>query len=215
MEKYKLYKVENIENGWVYIGSTTLTIKKRQQDHLQRANKGQGHNFQEAIATYGSEAFVWEQIDSAETINELALKEKKYILEYNSQAQGYNQDAGGGFKKIVYQYSVSDGLLVGQHDSLESAGNAVGAFKSSISKAALEVNKTCNGYYWSYSSTFPNHLTDLRKKKIQQFTLESEFVNEFNSVSEASKLTGCNKSGIAKVSRKERKSCGGYYWRYK
>jgi hypothetical protein len=79
----------------------------------------------------------------------------------------------------------------------------------------LEVNKTCNGYYWSYSSTFPNHLADLRKKKIQQFSLESEFVNEFDSVSEASKQTGCNKSGIAKVSRKERKSCGGYYWRYK
>jgi hypothetical protein len=30
----------------------------------------------------------------------------------------------------------------------------------------------------------------------------------------ASKHTGFNKTGIGKVSRRERKSCGGYYWNY-
>jgi len=65
----------------------------------------------------------------------------------------------------------------------------------------LSVNKVSNGFVWSYSSTFPANLKDHRKKVVQQFSLEGEFINEFKSVSEASKLTGCNKTGIGKVSR--------------
>jgi hypothetical protein len=45
-------------------------------------------------------------------------------------------------------------------------------------------------------------------------TLEGEFLTEYKSVSEASKLTGCNRTSIAKVCRGERKSCGGYNWKY-
>ena len=215
MIKGIIYKVENISNGAVYIGATTKSLDARQKDHIERANIGDSGKFQNAIATFGVEVFSWSQIDTAISSDQLAKKEKEYILQYDSKENGLNSSAGGEIMKTVYQYSIEDGALVGKYDCLKDAGNAVGAFKSSISKAALEVNKTCNGYYWSYSSTFPNHLTDLRKKKIQQFTLDGEFVNEFDSVSKASKQTGCNMSGIAKVSRKERKSCGGFYWKFK
>jgi hypothetical protein len=78
----------------------------------------------------------------------------------------------------------------------------------------LSVNKVSNGFVWSYSSTFPKHINDNRKKVVQQFSLDGKFVNEYKSVSEASKLTGCNKTSIAKVCRGERKSCGGYNWVY-
>ena len=212
---YIIYKAENISNGAVYIGATTKSLDARQKDHIERANRGDSGRFQKAIATFGAEAFSWNQIDTGASIDELAQKEKKYILQYDSKENGLNSSAGGEIMKTIYQYSIEDGVLVGKYDCLKDAGNAVGAFKSSISKAALEVNKTCNGYYWSYSSTFPNHLKDLRKKKIQQFTLDGEFVNEFNSVSEASKQTGYNKTSIAKVCRSERKSSGGYYWKFK
>jgi hypothetical protein len=49
---------------------------------------------------------------------------------------------------------------------------------------------------------------------VQQFSLEGTLINEFKSVSEAAKLTGCNKTSIAKVCRGERQSCGGYNWMY-
>ncbi|WP_394342573.1 hypothetical protein [Tenacibaculum discolor] len=48
-----------------------------------------------------------------------------------------------------------------------------------------------------------------------QLTLDDEFVAEFNSVSEASKITGLNKTSIAKVCRGERNKCGEFKWRYK
>ena len=79
----------------------------------------------------------------------------------------------------------------------------------------LSVNKVSNGFVWSYSSTFPIHINDNRRKVVQQLTLEGEFLTEYKSVSEASKLTGCNKTSIAKVCRGERQSCGGFSWKFK
>src|SRR5690554_4833484 len=167
--KFKVYKAENVENGWVYIGSTTSTVEKRKLDHLQKAYKGQGHYFQEAIATYGPEAFVWEQIDTASTINELASKEKKYIREYNSKEEGFNMDVGGGFKKLVYQYKL-DGKLINTYNELQDAANAVNADKKSISAACLGKIKTCKSYYWSYDLLEEYEpVADKRIKKVQQY----------------------------------------------
>jgi group I intron endonuclease len=209
-----IYKVTNTKNDKIYIGATTKSLEDRKKDHLKKSKKGKSYVFQNAIATYGADAFKWEKVDFATTTDELAKKEKEYILEYNSKEEGYNSDSGGGIQKTVYQYAVKDGQLINSYDCLENAGSAVGADKRSISSAALGVNKTCNGFVWSYSSTFPTDFKDNRRKVVQQFSLEGEFINEFKSVSEASKLTDCNKTSIAKTCRGERKSCGGYLWRY-
>jgi hypothetical protein len=78
----------------------------------------------------------------------------------------------------------------------------------------LHRSNSSNGYVWTYSSTFPKDINDIRKKVVFQLTLEGEFITEYKSVSEASKLTGCNKTSIAKTCRDERKSCGGFSWKY-
>ena len=82
MENNKIiYKATNSVNGFVYVGATTKTIRDRKKDHLSKATSGESGKFQEAISTYGAEAFFWEQIDTASSIDELALKEKQYIQE--------------------------------------------------------------------------------------------------------------------------------------
>ena len=48
-----------------------------------------------------------------------------------------------------------------------------------------------------------------------QLNCHSEKINQFQSVVEASKVTGINKSSIAKVLRGERKMAGGYFYNYK
>ncbi|MFD2528895.1 NUMOD1 domain-containing DNA-binding protein [Polaribacter marinaquae] len=55
---------------------------------------------------------------------------------------------------------------------------------------------------------------DKRRKKVCQYNMQGEFVREFESVAEASKYSGCNKTSIAKVCREERKTCGGFIWKY-
>jgi group I intron endonuclease len=210
-----IYKVTNTKNDKIYIGATTKSLEDRKKDHLKKSKKGKSYAFQNAIATYGADAFKWEEIDKTSTKDELAKKEKEYILEYNSKEQGYNSDSGGGIQKTVYQYDFIKGELVDKYTNLSIAGAVIGLNKQDLSKVCLSVNKLSNGFFWTYDfveNFIP--LKDRRKKKVHQYNLQGEFVNEFNSVSEASKHTGCNKTGIGKVSRGERKSCGGYLWRY-
>ena len=213
-QDYKIYKAENIENGFVYVGATTKSLEERIVDHLQKASKGTGSYFQEAIGTYGPEAFTWEQIDTAYNENELAQKEKNYILTYNSVEEGYNSDSGGGIKKTVYQYSKEDGSLVAEYNSLENAANTVSANKKSISNVCLGQNKTCKGFYWSYSDSFTLPL-DLRKRKVLQCDLEGNVIKEYESVSEASRLVDISKTCISRVCRGEREQSGGFLWKYK
>ena len=209
-----VYRVIHKTSGKSYIGVTTKSLEARKKDHVKKSKKGKSYAFQFAIATYGSEAFTWTQTDTGSSLDELAQKEKEYILKYNSKEAGFNCDNGGSIPKTVFQYSLS-GTLINSFSSLANAGNAVSAAKSGISKAALGISKTCKGYYWSYSSTFPKHINDNRRKVVHQLTMEGEFVSEYESVSEASKQTGYNKTSIAKVCRGERKNCGGSLWRYK
>ena len=212
-----IYKVTHNPSRQSYIGATTKSVNERRMDHIQRANRGETGKLQEAIATYGPEAFNWVQVDTAITTDELAQKEKDYVIKYDSKENGYNSDAGGGIQKTVYQYSIEDGSLIAKYDCLQNAGNAVNATKQNISMACLGVNKTCKGYRWSYStssSTSPKNLEDERRKRVIQFDMYDKVIAKYKSIAEASRVTGINKCSIAKVCRLERKQAGGYCWRY-
>jgi predicted GIY-YIG superfamily endonuclease len=210
-----LYKVENKINGQVYIGATTNSLHQRKLDHEERANRNEENKFHKAISTYGADTFKWEQIDTAYNNDELAQKEKAYIIQYDSKVKGYNADAGGGIKKTVYQYSIKDGSLIQKFDCLENAANAVSSYKNSIGNACIGQNKTCKGYYWSYNFSVPfNPEKDLRKKEVIQYSLSGKPLAVYESVAEASKQSGISKTCISRCCRGEREKTGGYIWKY-
>ncbi|WP_367756131.1 NUMOD1 domain-containing DNA-binding protein [Flavobacterium sp. WC2430] len=209
-----IYKVVNTITEEVYIGSTSKSIEERKQDHLQKASKKVGSYFQEAIGTYGPEAFTWEEIDTASTNDELALKERKYIFEYNSVEDGYNSDRGGGIKKTVYQYNL-DGSLNTTYEDLTTAGNSINVRKQDVSRACWSVNHTLGGYLWSYDYKEQFVIEpDTRKKQVIQYNLEGEELARFVSASEASRKTEVSKTCITRCCRGERKNSGGYIWKY-
>jgi len=142
-------------------------------------------------------------------------RRKKYVIHYDSKENGYNSDSGGGIQKTVYQYAIEEGSLVNTFDCLESAANVVSAYKTCVGNACISQNKTCKGYYWSYSLSAPFILQDDRRsKKVIQMDLEGSFLTEYNSVAEASKATGVSKTCISKVCRGERGISGGFIWKY-
>jgi group I intron endonuclease len=215
MSNFIIYKAENTFTGEVYVGATSKSLIERKNDHLQKSSKGSDGFFHQAIGTYGSDSFVWTEVDSASSINELAEKETEYIYLYDSFQNGYNSDKGGGFKKTVYQYNVETGELVNSYDDLVSAANAVNANKRSISNVCLHTNKTCKGYNWSYSSTIEaNSILDLRRKTVNQISLDGDIVACYKSASEASRKTGISKTCITRCCRGEREQSGGFLWKY-
>ncbi len=209
-----IYKVVNNLTQEVYIGATTKSIEERKTDHLQKASKKVGSYFQEAIGTYGPDAFSWEQIDTASSNDELASKEIRYISEYNALEKGLNSDSGGGIKKTVYKYNL-DGSLSESFENLTLASETIGVRKQDISRACWNVNQSLGGYLWSYENLeafVPEH--DNRKKEVIQSFLDGNFIAQYISVAEASRKSGLSKTCIARCCRGERENSGGFLWKY-
>jgi group I intron endonuclease len=84
--------------GKVYIGQTVKSLAKRKSQHKFMTLKGDRRTaFHIALLDEGFDNFAWEQIDAADTAEELSQKEKRWIAHYKSSnpAHGYNHTDGG------------------------------------------------------------------------------------------------------------------------
>lgn len=91
-----IYKISNTINDKVYIGLTCLPLNKRWIQHKADARRGDPKPLYRAMRKYGLDKFRVEQIDSAETLEELGEKERYYIALYHSVSpNGYNLTCGG------------------------------------------------------------------------------------------------------------------------
>lgn len=94
-----IYKAQNLINGKIYIGQTTLNLDVRKRQHINSWKYGIKYPFTLAIKKYGAENFVWDIIfqDDSITIEELNDIESYYIDRYNSSIEknGYNLRACG------------------------------------------------------------------------------------------------------------------------
>lgn len=52
-----------------------------------------------------------------------------------------------------------------------------------------------------------------KRIKVQQFTLDDEYISTFESITEAEKVTGIHKGNIARVLRGDSHTAGGFKWR--
>lgn len=87
-----IYKITNIQNNKVYIGQTIRPIEQRFHRHLNDAiNNILDTHLARAIRKYGKNSFIIEEIDNAQTQNELNQKEQYWIKFYNSVKNGYNE----------------------------------------------------------------------------------------------------------------------------
>lgn len=113
-----VYKATNLTNGKVYIGQTTRSIRDRIYKHLWlcRQDKENYTPFQTAIRECGEDNFKFEIIDTADTIEELNVKEEYWISLYNSTdpSFGYNIIRGGG----NFVKSERTKRLIGDHTKL-------------------------------------------------------------------------------------------------
>ncbi|MBP5469873.1 MAG: GIY-YIG nuclease family protein [Candidatus Riflebacteria bacterium] len=92
-----IYKISTTKSNKVNIGQTTKTVEERYQLHLGARNSRSKKTLHLYLAMkkYGIETFSVEQIDNAETREELNEKEKYWIEYYDSINNGYNMMPGG------------------------------------------------------------------------------------------------------------------------
>ena len=93
-----IYKITNKLNNKVYIGQTTRDIQVRFDEHMR--DQTSSDYFHTAVRKYGKDSFLVEQIDTANTLEELNEKEIYWINHFRSfigfdDCNGYNSSLGG------------------------------------------------------------------------------------------------------------------------
>lgn len=227
-----IYLITNRINDKKYVGQTITTLKQRFSQHVTHS-KNSNQAICKAIAKYRKENFIIEKIEMVddlskkELVEKLNVLEKKYIQEYKSltSQHGYNIDIGGAscsyFSKPVDVYNL-DANIIHRFDS----ANEVSRFYE------IDVNTVtniCNGkqnrcmkhdvIFRYQNEPFDKYDTTLiipNSKNIYQFTMDGDFVGEYNSAYDAVRTFNLDihPTCLSKAAR-ENKTAGGYVWSYK
>jgi group I intron endonuclease len=94
-----IYKFTHIETGRSYVGQTIQDPNRRRLEHISGSRYStQTYHFHNALKKYGIDAFTFEVIATATTLEELNLLEEKYVEQFDSINNGFNIRQAGGNK---------------------------------------------------------------------------------------------------------------------
>ena len=186
---YTVYQHRNLKNGKSYVGMTSRKPK-------YRWNNGNG---------YKNNSKMWKDIQNSdwnkdwehniigkfEDKQEALNLEEMFIWLFDSTNEGYNTSAYSSHSCKHLEES-----------------------KRKISEA-----NTGEKAYW-----YGKHFSEEHRKKISQskggrgilqFSKNGEFIAEYPSLVEAERHTGCHHQNICNCCKGNRKSAGGFIWKYK
>lgn len=203
-----IYKIVNNIDGTIYVGQTIYDIGKRFREH-KHASLTQKTYLYNAMRKYGVENFTIEQIDSANSLEELNNKEIYWIKELNSKAPyGYNIAEGGEGIKGFHHSKATRELL-----KLKSTGNTNACGKHKVS---IEGRNNMSNAHKGKASCFKNHTIESRQKLSISHNKKVKCVETqeiFASSLIASKKIGIP-NHIGQCCNKKRITCGGFHWEW-
>lgn len=118
-------------------------------------------------------------------------------------------------QKVVLQYDLS-GNFIREFDSVISISNEYGYNSGNIASCCRGIALSTNGYIWRYKDEFLEIDLDklnYKKRKVNQYDLEGNFINSYDSISEASNF-GFNEGNIQDCCVYRSKSHRGFMWGY-
>lgn len=121
-------------------------------------------------------------------------------------------------KKLIpiLQFSL-DGVFLKEWKSAREADESLNISYKCISGVCRGHRKTTGGFIWKFKDEnriIKPKYVDIRYI-VNQYNLNNEFIQEFISSSEASRITKISRSHINAVCLGKRKSAGGFIWKYK
>ena len=108
-----IYKITNLINNKCYIGQTIKTLNTRKLQHINTSKRNieVSHHLYSSFNKYGIDNFIFEEIDTANTIDELNKKESYWIEYYQSTNPnlGYNLKGGGANQYLTMEVKLKIG----------------------------------------------------------------------------------------------------------
>lgn len=94
-----IYKFTHIESERSYIGQTIQDPNRRRLEHIADSRyTTKEYHFHNALRKYGIDAFIFEVIAEAASLEELNKLEEHYVEQYDSINNGFNIRHAGGNK---------------------------------------------------------------------------------------------------------------------
>lgn len=131
-------------------------------------------------------------------------------------AKGTKTYDKNGMSKIVEKYDL-EGNFLERFNSLREAAESIGKDFKNISTCCRGITKSAYGFIWkyvgkSYKPTIKNVVSIEKRKKVFQYDMDGNFIQEYESQSCASRMTGIKH--ISGVCLGKLNFSGGYQWRY-
>lgn len=194
MKSNEVYKITNKVTNKIYIGITNQGSGARYRHHWYESRIGEPSPIHRSMAKYGEDNFTLEIIDFADTYDELKEKEKYWIKQYNStdKSIGYNLTEGG------------DGTFGRKHSEETKDKIRQKAFGRKVSEETKrKMSETRLGKCSDKQREHLLKLTVVQSKKIYQYDTDFNLIGEYNSIKEASKITGIDRNTIGRQLKKE------------
>ena len=233
---YCMYFLKNPNK--VYVGSTKISgnpiesgngFWTRWRMHLYYFKRSKGHTLvlQEAYNKYGLDNIYFKILEIIEDKSSILEREQFWINKLNSHVNGYNtnpfSDGSRGkvvpknlWGKKVIQYD-TNGNKIAEYATAREATRQTGISYKDIHKNCVGQLITSGNYVWRFENDpFLKYRIipkiDVRKKIIRQYSLDGNFMREFNTISEASRECNITLSNISMCLRGQRNMAGGYKW---
>lgn len=192
-----IYRITNAKTGKVYIGQTTHTLRDRWRLHCTPGSTCS--LLKQAIQEYGKDAFTMEQVDTAETREELNRKEVAWIERENSMhPHGYNVDKGG----YHIQYTDAARKKMSDHHADVSGQNNPMFGSRHRDESRRLISTRLSGKYVGKASF--NH----------RAVINLDTGERFDTATEAAGRYGVTVSTLTKTCRGVQKRTAGYRWAF-
>lgn len=150
----------------------------------------------------------------------MSIEARKKMSESKQQlSQKARENMSNAHDKIPILQFTMDGCLVEEYNSITEASRQTGIHKGSICATCKNKHKSAGGFIWKYKSEYDLHEKIVYKNKCKrpviQLDKNSNFICEYESVEEASRLTNVNSSSIHNCCFGRTKTAGGFKWKHK
>lgn len=224
--KYYIYLITNKLNNKKYIGQT-INFEKRMKEHIYGRNSKKNCLIDRALKKYGKNNFTFEILDITDSQENIDYLEKYYIKKLNCiKPNGYNILKGGrkqqgSWNMKTVQVFDLEGNFIQEYESseqLEIMSN--GKYKS------RGIRQSCKTKTHLYKDILVKYKYDnikiekyikpksSRIKSILQYDMQGNFINKYDSITEASKLTKTSRTSILGCASGKYKKANNYIWLY-
>lgn len=130
------------------------------------------------------------------------------------KSQTHRENIAKAKNKPVFQYNLS-GNFIKEWESAKEAGDCLNIDSSDICSCRNGKRKSAGGFLWKSSKTEVVEYSRSNSTKILQYSLGGELIEEYISISQASKSLKINPAGISNCANGYSKKSGGFIWKYK